>query len=1164
MSAAPSDGGHWLAALTDEAIARRTGDGALARGRAYARDGSVTGLAAGGHGEVLLATVRGTRPVPYQVVVRARPDGRWAGTCTCPVASDCKHVAAVLLQARDRVRRGGSLSTAGGPAGDGGAGSDGSRAGAGGSGGLPAWERQLGDLLGGREPVGTVPLALLVEVVEVPTSRFTGRPEAGTRVRLRPARPGATGAWIRTGASWRDLELPGLDRPLVPDQRDALLELARAARAHQAGWYSTYAETTVHLDDLGPGGWRTLADAVRAGVTLVSELGSRAAAARPVVLADAPAEVTLDLRRTGPGGARAGADSGVGADSGAGADSRDSGDAVLEAVVSVPGEPPLPARRVELVGDPPHGLFVDDPRRLLLAAFDRPPDPLLTRLLATRRPLTVPAADVPRFLERWYPVLRRRTPVVSTDESIALPELAPPRLGAEVTFSEPHRVTLRWSVRYRVGDRVHAVPLPGERRRSGDEQSREHPDDGPAAVPRDADAEQALVDSLAGLDVMPGLRTTVSGPRGTSHRLVARVELSGLDTAAFVEQVLPVLDSDPGVELAVRGSPAEYGEASDAPLVSVSSRPSTERGRTDWFDLGIAVTVDGQVVQLSELVAALARGDRRMLLVSGTWFRLDTPELARLRALVEEARALTDRPVEALQITRWQAGLWEDLVALGVVDHQSGQWSRSVGALLALDEVPAPPVPDSLDAELRPYQVHGYQWLSLLAELGLGGILADDMGLGKTVQVLAALARQAAAGRLGGAAGPVLVVAPTSVVGTWVTQAARFTPDVRVAAVTETTRRSGRGPAAVAGSCDVVVTSYALLRIDAEQYTGLQWAGLVLDEAQAVKNHHGRTYQAARRVSAGFRFAVTGTPLENSLMDLWALLSLSAPGLFPDPSEFTTRYRNPVEVDGNRERLALLRRRIRPLVLRRTKEAIATDLPPKVEQVLEVTLNPAHRRLYDRQLARERQRVLGLLEDLQRNRMAVFRSLTALRQLSLDASLVVPDSHARSSKIDALLDHLGEVVAEGHRVLVFSQFTRFLGMVRDRLRAEGIAHVHLDGRTRDRAGRIAEFTGGTAPVFLISLKAGGVGLTLTEADYVYVLDPWWNPAAEAQAVDRAHRIGQDRTVMVYRLVATDTIEEKVVALQQRKRDLFARVVDGDGLLAGQLSAEDIRGLFEGT
>jgi len=273
-------------------------------------------------------------------------------------------------------------------------------------------------------------------------------------------------------------------------------------------------------------------------------------------------------------------------------------------------------------------------------------------------------------------------------------------------------------------------------------------------------------------------------------------------------------------------------------------------------------------------------------------------------------------------------------------------------------------------------------------------------------------------------------------------------------------------------------------------------------------------------------------------------------------------YAKPIERGGEPELLATLRRRVRPLMLRRTKEAVASDLPPKQEQVLEVVLNPKHQKIYQTHLQRERQKVLGLLEDLDKNRFAIFRSLTLLRQLALAPSLVDPAyATVPSSKADAFLEQLHEVVAEGHRALVFSQFTGFLSVVRDRLDAEGIDYCYLDGSSRNRPERIAEFKTGTAPVFLISLKAGGVGLNLTEADYVFILDPWWNPAVEAQAVDRTHRIGQDKNVMVYRLVAAGTIEEKVMELKARKQSLFTQVMDDEGMMAAPLSVDDIKALF---
>ncbi len=331
-----------------------------------------------------------------------------------------------------------------------------------------------------------------------------------------------------------------------------------------------------------------------------------------------------------------------------------------------------------------------------------------------------------------------------------------------------------------------------------------------------------------------------------------------------------------------------------------------------------------------------------------------------------------------------------------------------------------------------------------------------------------------------------------------------------------------------------------------------------------VKNHQGKTYQAVRRLDVPFRLALTGTPMENRLMELWSLLSVVAPGLYPYPQRFTETVANPVEKEGDVGVLDRFRRRIRPFLLRRTKELVATDLPPKQEQLLEVRLTPRHRRVYETHLQRERQHVLGLLGDFDRQRIAIFRSLTRLRQLSLDAWLV--DSAydgIGSAKIDVLVDHLLEVVAEGHRALVFSQFTSFLTRIRHRLDAAGIDSKYLDGRTRRRADVIGGFKRGEGSVFLISLKAGGVGLTLTEADYVFVMDPWWNPAVEEQAVDRTHRIGQTRPVIVYRLVARETIEEKVMELKARKAALFAKVVDGDGGMGAPIRAEDVRALFDG-
>ena len=1104
----------WVTALTDSDVRAVVGAGAFARGSAYAKNGAVETLSAGDRGRLLLASVAGSRGRTYQTLVSHDPRaGRrrdWSGRCSCPMRADCKHVVAVVLAAR---AAGAQAASADPPP-------------------VPTWEAQLADLVrpdgGATSPRQRwTPLALQVEVLSREPSRYSSGSTPLTRLRLRPVVTGKSGAWVKTGMSWRTLEHRYGGVQVDPAHREPMMAILLRYRVGQPAYLAGYHDPQVHLDELGPGAWTMLAAVQRAGVPLVGA-GRHAP---PVHLSEQPARLVLDVRRAAP-----------------------AGPAALTSRLEVPDAPDVAPHRVTFVGSPAHGCFVAERDRLLLVPFEAPLDESTSRLLRQREPVAIPAGDMPRFLALYSPVLARRATLVSGDASVQFPETRPPRLTLHVAFEPNHHLRLSWGFAYRVGEHDVRVPL-----RAGGHEV--------ATAARDPEAESALLAGLGALDAVPGLRVDVGSGQHVQPTLVPTTVLRGVDAARFVTDVLPALHDRDDVVVTTEGTPVDYDEVTEAPEITVGSSDVTDASGgsgTDWFDLQITVTVAGQQVPFADLLTALANGDDHLILDSGTWFRLDQPELQTLRRLVDEARALHDPTSNGLRITRWQAGLWEELVELGVVAQQSERWTRSVQPLLSLQQLPTPDPPASVRATLRPYQLDGYHWLALLWDHQLGGVLADDMGLGKTLQALTMAARALEAGTLGGAAGPMLVVAPTSVVSTWANEAARFCPELRVATITETERRSGRTVAEIAADSHLVVTSYALLRIDDEAYRAQRWSGLVLDEAQFVKNHRAKTYQAARRIEAPFRLAITGTPLENSLMDLWAILSLAAPGLFPNPQRFTDVYRTPIESGNDPEKLETLRRRIRPLMLRRTKEQVARDLPPKIEQTIEVTLNPAHRRVYDQHLQRERQRVLGLIDDVARNRVAIFRSLTLLRRLSLDASLV-DERHAgkvRSSKIDVFVEQLDDVVAEGHRALVFSQFTGFLSLVRARLDEAGVGHVWLDGRTRNRQRRIDDFREGDAPVFLISLKAGGVGLTLTEADYVFLLDPWWNPAAEAQAVDRTHRIGQDKTVMVYRLVATDTIEEKVVALQQRKRDLFTRVVDEGALQSNALTADDIRGLFE--
>jgi superfamily II DNA or RNA helicase len=805
---------------------------------------------------------------------------------------------------------------------------------------------------------------------------------------------------------------------------------------------------------------------------------------------------------------------------------------------------PAGAVPVRFIGSDGHGLVYSEASSVLVGLArlaTAVPQPLQQMVLAGEH-LEVPATARSAFSEGYYHRLRQAAPIVSLDGSFTPPVTLGPTLVLQAAYLGGHGVDVGWKWAYEVGvSRLRFDPA-----EAGQIDPCQH-------GCRDLAAEQAIV---AGLDgPVADLGLVSGGP--SAPALTSRVRLGGIDTIRFSTEVLPLLSGQPGVVAEVTGEPADYREVGDSLRIGVSA--GAIPGDADWFDLGITITVDGRTVPFADVFVALSQGDSHLLLSDGAYFALDKPELVALGRLIDEARALQDVPGNGLRISRFQAGLWRELTELGAVRHQAAAWRAQVAGLMAASALERRQPPAGLHARLRPYQLEGFQWLAFLWENKLGGILADDMGLGKTVQSLALISHARQAEPSGA---PFLVVAPTSVVTNWAAEAARFAPGIRVVTVRETEARRGQPLSDLIAGADAVVTSYALFRIDIGAYAAAEWGGLILDEAQFAKNYHSKIYHCARRLRAGCKLAITGTPMENNLMELWALLSITAPGLFPNPDRFKEYYARPIERSGDADLLAQLRRRIRPLVMRRTKEQVADDLPAKQEQVLEVELHPRHRKLYELQLQRERQKVLGLLDDLNANRFTILRSLTLLRQLSLHAGLIdEANANVPSSKIDLLIDQLDDVIGGGHRALVFSQFTRFLAIVRQELDARGIGYCYLDGKTRDRADVLERFASGAVPVFVISLKAGGFGLNLTAADYCFLLDPWWNPATEAQAVDRAHRIGQTRNVMVYRLIAADTIEQKVMALKARKAALFGSVLDQGNVFGAELQADDLRELL---
>ena len=818
----------------------------------------------------------------------------------------------------------------------------------------------------------------------------------------------------------------------------------------------------------------------------------------------------------------------------------------------------------------------------------------------------IPAAERPAFQRDFLPALSRSVPALTPDPVLALPAVTPPRLVLELTFDEEvrHDAQLGWHWEYPLNpfeadpeheSGVQRLPVFGYPGEEGGE----------------------VRDERFEARVLRSVRSVLAAHPALASLEERRVE--GWETRELLSAVLPKLRRISAVRVRFNGTPPEFVEATDA-LIEVTV---TEGNSRDWFGLGIAVKVNNWTVPFAQIFEALDRGADRILLGNGTYFSLRRPEFKTLRTLIAEARELDEAGGE-LRINRHQAGLFSELESLAASVQTTRRWDEQVRSLLALVEAsearetepadgadkPAAspdthdkrnnggvvrpnlnreyPVPAGLRATLRPYQVEGYRWLTFLYEHRMGGILADDMGLGKTVQALALLAHAIEEHR---AAAPVepfapfLVVAPTSVIANWAAEATRFLPEAKVVTITETT--AGKTPLAerIAGA-HLVLTSYTLLRMDEDAYTGYArtlgrtvddstgehsapegWGALLLDEAQFVKNTGTRAWSIARAMPARTKIAMTGTPIENNLMELWALLAIVADGLFPSARAFRDLYARPAESGEDPAHAAAtaarLRRRIRPLMLRRTKELVAVELPAKNDTRVNLPLAPGHRRIYDTHLQRERQKVLGLLEDMDKNRFTIFQSLTLLRRLALDAALIDPEAYAGVSSVkrDYLVQQLPGLLEKGHRVLVFSQFTGYLKSISVRLAEEGIGHLYLDGSTRNRAEVIEAFTSGQEPVFLISLKAGGFGLNLTEADHVFIMDPWWNPAAEQQAVDRIHRIGQDKEVHVYRLVAEGTIEEKVMQLKESKAALFDAVVGEGEFASAAVTAEDVRELF---
>lgn len=596
-----------------------------------------------------------------------------------------------------------------------------------------------------------------------------------------------------------------------------------------------------------------------------------------------------------------------------------------------------------------------------------------------------------------------------------------------------------------------------------------------------------------------------------------------------------------------------------------------------WFDLEVSyATAGGERFTAAEVQQWLRGGGSRRL-KNGKFAVLDTDALSEVQeVLLDCAPDQLGQGAEGgsrFRLPTAQAGFLEaSLGGVGLTLTAPASWRDRARGQSGEAKLVCPPL-GPLEAVLRPYQKHGVAWLGFLRTNGFGGVLADEMGLGKTLQVLAHLAalREAQPGLP-----PCLVVCPTTLVFNWAAEARKFTPQLRVLVLNGPQRQ--RHFSAMSGH-DLVITSYALIRRDADNYPDLGFDTVILDEAQHIKNRRTQNALAVKRLRSEHRVILTGTPLENSVFDLWSLFDFLMPGYLGRADDFRERYEGPIAKERDVGAMARLGRRLRPFLLRRLKRDVATELPAKLEQVAYCELNDEQAALYQQLLSATRNQVLSAVgeQGLARSRMLVLTALLRLRQVCCDLRLLAPaatdsddsgDAAPKakvrevSGKTELFGELLDEILDGGHRVLVFSQFTTMLGLLREKLEADGTEYCYLDGSTKDRGAVVERFQRDESiPVFLISLKAGGVGLNLTGADTVVHFDPWWNPAVEDQATDRAHRLGQKRVVTSYKLITRGTVEEKILSLQQRKREVIAATLTGEEALTASLSWEEIQELL---
>lgn len=619
------------------------------------------------------------------------------------------------------------------------------------------------------------------------------------------------------------------------------------------------------------------------------------------------------------------------------------------------------------------------------------------------------------------------------------------------------------------------------------------------------------------------------------------------DVSSWITERLPLL-AERGYRIFGRENLRKFRKGSSTPSLCLSAR-----SKGGFVECDVDAEIDGMPVTLSALAAAVEANARYVELNNGKTGEIPEAWLERLSALFAVGRK--DAVGEKLLLRKQQMPILEFVGEISeelVLDEKLREQFQT---LMGVEEIPEAPEPEGFVGTMRPYQAAGYQWFHFLKGYGFGGCLADDMGLGKTVQTLALLSNEkftATPKR------PSLVVVPTSILFNWEREIRKFAPKVLTMTYHGPVRK--RYTKANIMLADIVLTSYGTLLRDVERLMAVSFNYVIIDEAQAIKNPGSRVSRAVRRIRATHRLALSGTPIENNLSELWSIFAFINPGMLGNFKGFMRHFARPVEREGREDRAQLLRKICFPFVMRRTKEQVAKDLPPKSENLLLGEMLPRQQTLYEI----TRTKFLGQIQyaidhyGLENSRMQVLEGLLRLRQICCHPRLADTYFTGDSGKFQLLDGCVEDVVAGGHRMLVFSQFVKALELAKSRLAERGIQSLMLTGKTSDRAGMVDRFQNSSdIPVFFISLKAGGVGLNLTAADYVVHLDPWWNPAVEAQATDRAYRIGQTKPVFVYKMIMKNTIEERVLALQDAKKGLADQVVRTESSFFKKLSRTDI-------